>query len=145
MKTSKSVVCKCERCNKPFKAYTHEDKSLCKACKAVVNEEKLKSITGQSVPKTMTRRIYDAAVNSTRDLDIVGRLLRAELEAEENRENSAFEKRVCKDCGEEFTITVGEKEFYESKNLLLPVRCCYCRKNRKYRVATITPEGGGGE
>ena len=92
MITSKSVVCKCERCNKPFKAYEELERPLCREC----------------------------------------RILR----------NSAFEKRVCKDCGEEFTITVDEKEFYESKNLLLPVRCCYCRKNRKYRVATITPEGG---
>ena len=63
MKTGKSVVCKCERCNKPFKSYVKEEKTLCKACKAVIDEEKLKSITGQEIPKRMTRTRRDAIVN----------------------------------------------------------------------------------
>ena len=98
MKTSKSVVCKCERCSKPFKAYEEQEHPLCREC----------------------------------------RVLRS----------SAFEKRICKDCGKEFTITVGEKEFYESKSLFLPVRCSSCRKNRKAHVGNEhnhTPEGGGCE
>ena len=98
MKTSKSVVCKCERCNKPFKAYEEHEHPLCREC----------------------------------------RVLRA----------SAFEKRVCKDCGKEFTVTVGEKEFYESKNLFLPVRCSSCRKKRKTNNGDENrhaPEGGGCE
>ena len=81
MKTSKSVVCKCERCNKPFKTYEEQEHPLCRECRVL--------------------------------------------------KYSAFQKRVCKDCGKEFTITVGEKEFYESKHLSLPVRCISCRKNRK--------------
>lgn len=39
---------------------------------------------------------------------------------------------VCKDCGKEFTFTVGEQEFYESKGFTNePVRCKECRDKRK--------------
>lgn len=38
---------------------------------------------------------------------------------------------VCKDCGNEFTITVSEQNFYESKGLSLPKRCAECRAKRK--------------
>lgn len=38
---------------------------------------------------------------------------------------------TCKDCGEEFTIKVGEQKFYEEKGLQLPVRCKSCRDVRK--------------
>lgn len=37
----------------------------------------------------------------------------------------------CKDCGKEFEITEGEKNFYLSKNLSLPKRCKDCRQKRK--------------
>ena len=131
MKTSKSVICKCERCNKPFKAYSYEDNKLCKSCKAIINEEKLMNITGKSIPKRMVRTEYDAFKNRIRDLEIKTLILQEEIKEEENRKNSTFEKRVCKDCGKEFAITVGEKEFYESNDLFLPVRCGFCRRNRK--------------
>lgn len=39
--------------------------------------------------------------------------------------------QVCKDCGNEFTITVSEQNFYESRELALPKRCETCRKVRK--------------
>lgn len=39
--------------------------------------------------------------------------------------------QVCKDCGNEFTITVSEQNFYESRELALPKRCEACRKARK--------------
>ena len=131
MKTSKSVICKCERCNKPFKAYSYEDNKLCKSCNAIINEEKLMNITGKSIPKRMVRTEDDAFENRNSDLDIKIRILLEEIKEEENRKNSTFEKRVCKDCGKEFSITVGEKEFYESNDLFLPVRCGFCRRNRK--------------
>jgi len=39
---------------------------------------------------------------------------------------------VCKDCGCEFTFTVGEQEFYKEKGFENePIRCSYCRKARK--------------
>ena len=39
--------------------------------------------------------------------------------------------QVCRDCGNEFTITVSEQNFYESKELALPRRCADCRAARK--------------
>ena len=131
MKTSKSVICKCERCNKPFKAYSYEDNKLCKSRNAIISEEKLMNITGKSIPKRMVRTEYDASENSIRDFEIETLILHEEIKEEKNRKNSTFEKRVCKDCGKEFAITVGEKEFYESNDLFLPVRCGFCRRNRK--------------
>ena len=39
---------------------------------------------------------------------------------------------VCKDCGQEFTFTVGEQEFYKEKGFdNEPVRCPACRRARK--------------
>lgn len=38
---------------------------------------------------------------------------------------------VCKDCGKEFTFTVGEQEFYEQHQFSDPVRCKECREARK--------------
>ena len=41
-------------------------------------------------------------------------------------------KIICKDCGQEFTFTVGEQEFYKEKGFENhPVRCTPCRKARK--------------
>ena len=39
---------------------------------------------------------------------------------------------VCKDCGQEFTFTVGEQEFYKEKGFSNdPVRCAACRRAKK--------------
>lgn len=39
---------------------------------------------------------------------------------------------VCKDCGEEFTFTVGEQQFYKEKGLEnSPVRCKDCRDKKR--------------
>lgn len=38
----------------------------------------------------------------------------------------------CRDCGEEFTFTTGEQEFYKEKGFdNEPTRCPACRKARK--------------
>ena len=38
----------------------------------------------------------------------------------------------CKDCGEQFTFTVGEQEFYTQKGFQNePLRCAPCRRNKK--------------
>lgn len=131
MKSCKSVTCKCERCNKPFKAYVEEDHPLCKSCKDFLEEEKLKSMTGQSVPKTMTRNPSDAIDGRVRSLLVREEISRAERRAEEERENAIAHTVKCKDCGEEFSITVGEKEWYEAKGLCIPARCPACRRKRK--------------
>ena len=46
----------------------------------------------------------------------------------------AFEDKtlVCRDCGQQFTFTAGEQEFYESRGLLNePGRCPDCRRDRR--------------
>jgi cleavage and polyadenylation specificity factor subunit 4 len=46
----------------------------------------------------------------------------------------------CKDCGNEFVFSSGEKEFYASKGFdNKPVRCKECKDAKKSRM-----EGGGG-
>ncbi|WP_312650825.1 zinc-ribbon domain-containing protein [Proteiniclasticum sp.] len=41
-------------------------------------------------------------------------------------------KIICRDCGNEFTFTVGEQEFYKEKGFENePVRCPDCRRARK--------------
>lgn len=39
-------------------------------------------------------------------------------------------------CGKTFNITKGEKEFYESKGMLLPKRCPSCRLRRRTSIKT---------
>lgn len=39
---------------------------------------------------------------------------------------------VCRECGNEFTFSVGEQEFYKEKGFENePTRCAPCRKARK--------------
>lgn len=38
---------------------------------------------------------------------------------------------VCRDCGQEFTFTAGEQQFYASRGLSEPTRCSGCRAARK--------------
>ena len=38
---------------------------------------------------------------------------------------------ICRNCGNEFTFTVGEQKFYEEKGFTAPVRCKECRDKRK--------------
>ena len=42
-----------------------------------------------------------------------------------------MDKRKCKQCGEEFTLTDSEIKFYNDKGLNLPKRCSECRKKNK--------------
>lgn len=42
-----------------------------------------------------------------------------------------MDKRKCKQCGEEFTLTDSEIKFYNDKDLNLPKRCSECRKKNK--------------
>ena len=48
---------------------------------------------------------------------------------------------VCRDCGQEFTFTAGEQEFFSQKGFTNePGRCTECRAARKARMSS----GGGG-
>lgn len=59
---------------------------------------------------------------------------------------------TCKDCGEEFTLSDEEIEFFQSKidpvsgqPLALPKRCKRCRQLKKQRnLALESREGQGG-
>lgn len=45
------------------------------------------------------------------------------------KSNTIYARRTCKDCGRMFEITYGEKEYFENRNLTLPIRCEKCRSN----------------
>ena len=56
------------------------------------------------------------------------------------KKNTVFERRNCRDCGRQFEITYGQKDFYESKGMNLPTRCEECRKKpRTSPNQTSTP------
>lgn len=38
---------------------------------------------------------------------------------------------TCKDCGQSFTFTAGEQEFFQSRGFSEPIRCKTCRDVRK--------------
>ncbi len=53
----------------------------------------------------------------------------------------SFEDKImtCRECGNEFTFTMGEQSFYAEKGLMnSPSRCADCRQARKQS------NGGGG-
>ncbi len=55
----------------------------------------------------------------------------------------SFEDKAlqCSDCGQEFTFTAGEQEFYSSRGFQNePKRCPDCRRTRK---AQRSGDGGG--
>ncbi len=43
----------------------------------------------------------------------------------------ADQQLACRDCGQNFTFTEGEQEFFAQKNLSAPQRCKDCRNARK--------------
>ena len=50
---------------------------------------------------------------------------------------------ICKDCGDSFTLSIGEQKFYEKKGLSLPIRCKKCRdakKSKEPKEKVITEE-----
>ena len=48
----------------------------------------------------------------------------------------------CRECGQDFTFTAGEQEFYASKGLLNePARCPDCRNARRARMAMGGEDG----
>ena len=62
---------------------------------------------------------------------------------------------TCRDCGQSFTFTAGEQEFYASRGLMnAPSRCPECRAARKasggsgggrgYNAGSSRGGGGGG-
>ncbi|HLI70069.1 MAG TPA: zinc-ribbon domain containing protein [Ktedonobacteraceae bacterium] len=51
---------------------------------------------------------------------------------------------TCRDCGQEFTFTSGEQEFFATKGLTnAPSRCPECRKARRNGQSTSSRQRGG--
>lgn len=49
---------------------------------------------------------------------------------------------TCRDCGQEFTFTAGEQEFFATKGLTnAPSRCPECRKARRNGSSSQRPRG----
>jgi hypothetical protein len=53
--------------------------------------------------------------------------------------NSVYERRVCRDCGSYFDITVKDHEYYMSHpDMHMPTRCKPCRDLKKAGVPRKT-------
>lgn len=50
--------------------------------------------------------------------------------SQEMTPETTCERRVCADCGEVFTVTRREVQWYLSRGLEIPRRCAPCRKLR---------------
>src|ERR1043166_8860575 len=64
---------------------------------------------------------------------------------------SADTTLTCRDCGQEFTFTSGEQDFYASRGFSEPSRCADCRAARKQQrdsgggsYNSYGPSSGGG-
>ena len=51
---------------------------------------------------------------------------------------------VCRDCGQSFTFTAGEQEFYSSRGYTEPQRCPDCRAAKKAARASGDSYSSGG-
>lgn len=52
---------------------------------------------------------------------------------------------TCRDCGQSFTFTSGEQDFYASRGFSEPTRCPDCRAVRKAERDRGGSSGGGGQ
>ena len=51
---------------------------------------------------------------------------------------------TCADCGQEFTFTASEQQFYADRGFSDPRRCRNCRAARKSQMSSGDSMGGGG-
>ena len=63
--------------------------------------------------------------------------------------NEGYQDRIltCRDCGQDFTFSAGEQEFYASRGLTnAPSRCASCRSARRNsQPSAPRQQRGGGE
>jgi putative zinc ribbon protein len=58
---------------------------------------------------------------------------------------------TCADCGQSFSFSAGEQEFYQQRGMSEPKRCKPCRQARKDQRGNKSPggqrggRGGGGD
>lgn len=75
---------------------------------------------------------YECIVNSEVSVKITP------LDRVVNNSNPIFNnvKNIkCKDCGEIFSLSIGEQQFYHKRGLCNPKRCKSCRKIRKSKAS----------
>jgi CxxC-x17-CxxC domain-containing protein len=51
---------------------------------------------------------------------------------------------TCRDCGQAFTFTTGEQDFYASRGFSEPTRCSDCRATRRAERDRGSYSSGGG-
>ena len=70
-------------------------------------------------------------------------MTRASLCSKEREFSLTDQTLYCRDCGQKFTFTVGEQEFYASRGLTnAPTRCAECRAARKQNNGGGQARGG---
>lgn len=73
-------------------------------------------------------------INDLKDLELIRDIFQeTDLVIEDTVANHDREDKeiACKDCGKTFVFSVGEQEFYKSKNFPFPKRCRQCSKKRR--------------
>lgn len=75
-------------------------------------------------------------INDLADLEILKECLaETDLASNDNEPKIPLvDKEItCKDCGRHFVFSVGEQQFYASKNFPDPKRCHSCSKKRRLK------------
>lgn len=67
----------------------------------------------------------------------------AQVVAREVQESMTDRSLTCRDCGQQFTFTAGEQEFYTQRGFSEPQRCPDCRAARKTQRGGAGASGGG--
>jgi hypothetical protein len=52
--------------------------------------------------------------------------------------------KTCESCGQQFTLTAGELEFYKGRGIEEPVICKDCRRELRDEGSEVRGEGEGG-
>ncbi len=116
---------KCKLCGKEFDEESLEQ-GFCRAC--LYDGEKYKcSKCGRELIYTN----YQKHIKHSKRYDLCRECF--------EKKDTIWELRTCKDCGGAFTITYGEKEFFDAKGMNLPTRCEACRKKPRTPSPRPTP------
>jgi len=58
------------------------------------------------------------------------------METDESHYNLLSKVVVCRECGEPFVLSTGERKFYIDRKLKEPLRCDVCRQRRRQQGFT---------
>lgn len=114
------ACCRSENCNcEEPKEWLDERGGFCEECARDIVEEYNCSRCG----KEMVLTNYDVYVKKRRKHKCCNECYEAL--------NQVYTKANCIDCGQEFEISIGDKDFYEQKRFSLPKRCSKCRELKR--------------